>query len=328
MKSLSEAGGSARRRRRAASGPSRACRISRERAALDRDDLEALAAAGAFACSSGNRHLAFWEVAGTEKPAPLAPRSTQRDARRRPAAAAVRPPKGRTSSRITATGLTLGRHPTGAAARAPRAQAAHARGRAGSGCRTERWCARPASCCMRQRPGKRQRRHLRDDRGRDRAREHHRLGERGRAAAPRCVESRLLEVHGAAAARRASRTWSRARSSIDRAAWRAARAIAGTFTEQVSERWSRTLAGRSRSVGLVSLDVVVVEVADELGGALLLEQPLEAAPGRIAQLLAAALGNIQVLDDLRDRRRRPGLPARRLPRRRTLPIRVFRSCPP
>ena len=38
-----------------------------ERAALDRGDLEALAAAGAFAALSGNRHLAFWEVAGIER---------------------------------------------------------------------------------------------------------------------------------------------------------------------------------------------------------------------------------------------------------------------
>jgi error-prone DNA polymerase len=44
-----------------------------ERAGLDRGDLEALAAAGALAGLSGNRHLAFWEVAGTEKPLPLAP---------------------------------------------------------------------------------------------------------------------------------------------------------------------------------------------------------------------------------------------------------------
>jgi error-prone DNA polymerase len=41
-----------------------------ERAALDRGDLEALAAAGAFAELSGNRHLAFWEVAGTERAPP------------------------------------------------------------------------------------------------------------------------------------------------------------------------------------------------------------------------------------------------------------------
>src|SRR5947207_1539315 len=41
------------------------------RAALDRDDLEALAAAGALASLSGNRHLAFWEVAARERPMPL-----------------------------------------------------------------------------------------------------------------------------------------------------------------------------------------------------------------------------------------------------------------
>src|SRR3977135_2944099 len=41
------------------------------RAALDRGDLEALAAAGALASLSGNRHLAFWEVAARERPMPL-----------------------------------------------------------------------------------------------------------------------------------------------------------------------------------------------------------------------------------------------------------------
>src|SRR5262249_21779525 len=42
-----------------------------------RTDLEALAAAGALASLSGNRHLAFWEVAGTERALPLAPRGTR-----------------------------------------------------------------------------------------------------------------------------------------------------------------------------------------------------------------------------------------------------------
>src|SRR5262249_26031973 len=46
-----------------------------ERAALERNDLEALAAAGALAQLSGHRHLAFWEVAGIERPLPLAPSS-------------------------------------------------------------------------------------------------------------------------------------------------------------------------------------------------------------------------------------------------------------
>ncbi|MGR2106306.1 helix-hairpin-helix domain-containing protein, partial [Salmonella enterica] len=43
------------------------------RAALDRGDLEALAASGALSALSGNRHLAFWDVAGTERALPLAP---------------------------------------------------------------------------------------------------------------------------------------------------------------------------------------------------------------------------------------------------------------
>jgi error-prone DNA polymerase len=83
-----------------------------ERAGLDRDDLEALAAAGALASLSGNRHLAFWEVAGTERPAPLAPRSTR----------AIDADEGRpllnapsTWQTVLAdyrsTGLTLGPHP-------------------------------------------------------------------------------------------------------------------------------------------------------------------------------------------------------------------------
>jgi error-prone DNA polymerase len=47
-----------------------------ERGALDRRDLEALAAAGAFTSLSGNRHLAFWEVAGTER-APVPSQASQ-----------------------------------------------------------------------------------------------------------------------------------------------------------------------------------------------------------------------------------------------------------
>jgi error-prone DNA polymerase len=66
VKSLSKEGAhrlmEARRQR-----PFRDVQDLAERAALDRGDLEALAAAGAFAALSGNRHLAFWEVAGTER---------------------------------------------------------------------------------------------------------------------------------------------------------------------------------------------------------------------------------------------------------------------
>ncbi|HTX24938.1 MAG TPA: error-prone DNA polymerase [Steroidobacteraceae bacterium] len=82
------------------------------RAALDRGDLEALAAAGALGSLSGNRHLAFWEVAGTERPLALAP-----PAAGAPHADAGRPlltaPTERASiaADYASVGLTLGRHP-------------------------------------------------------------------------------------------------------------------------------------------------------------------------------------------------------------------------
>jgi error-prone DNA polymerase len=92
------------------------------RAALDRGDLEALAAAGAFASLSGNRHLAFWEVAGTER----APRAAKPGVPARGALelgtatghfAEGQPllPAPTEAERIVADyasiGLTLGRHP-------------------------------------------------------------------------------------------------------------------------------------------------------------------------------------------------------------------------
>jgi DNA polymerase III alpha subunit len=84
------------------------------RAALDRGDLEALAAAGAFAALSGNRHLAFWEVAGTERPLPLetalidAPHETTVE----PAPLLRTPTEGeRVVADYASIGLTLGRHP-------------------------------------------------------------------------------------------------------------------------------------------------------------------------------------------------------------------------
>jgi error-prone DNA polymerase len=82
------------------------------RAALDRGDLEALAAAGAFATLSGNRHLAFWEVAGSEHPLPLVPAATHGAgfAEGRPLLAA--PTEGEEiSADYASLGLTLGRHP-------------------------------------------------------------------------------------------------------------------------------------------------------------------------------------------------------------------------
>lgn len=93
-----------------------------ERAGLDRGDLEALAAAGAFSGLSGNRHLAFWEVAGTER-LPALPRAgvpargvlalqarTGHRAEGEPMLPA--PTEGeRIVADYASVGLTLGRHP-------------------------------------------------------------------------------------------------------------------------------------------------------------------------------------------------------------------------
>jgi error-prone DNA polymerase len=85
-----------------------------ERAALERRDLEALAAAGAFAQLSGNRHLAYWEVAGTER---MAPRGALELGTRTGHVAEGQPllPAPTEGERIVAdyasVGLTLGRHP-------------------------------------------------------------------------------------------------------------------------------------------------------------------------------------------------------------------------
>jgi error-prone DNA polymerase len=83
-----------------------------ERSALDRGDLEALAAAGAFASLSGNRHLAFWEVAGSERALPLISPGGRAGSveEGRPLLAA--PTEGeRIVADYASTGLTLGRHP-------------------------------------------------------------------------------------------------------------------------------------------------------------------------------------------------------------------------
>ena len=83
-----------------------------ERASLDRTDLEALAGAGALAALSGNRHLAFWEVAGTEKPMPLAPRGPRAadDEEGRPLLTTPTPWQTVLAD-YSSTGLTLGPHP-------------------------------------------------------------------------------------------------------------------------------------------------------------------------------------------------------------------------
>jgi error-prone DNA polymerase len=82
------------------------------RAALDRGDLEALAAAGALAALSGNRHLAFWEVAGAEQPLPLAPAASARMSCADGYPLLRAPTEGQSiAADYSALGLTLGRHP-------------------------------------------------------------------------------------------------------------------------------------------------------------------------------------------------------------------------
>jgi error-prone DNA polymerase len=81
------------------------------RAQLERGDLEALAAAGAFARLAGNRHLAFWQVAAVEAPLPLAPAAAGEEAGEgRPLLPA--PTEGQQiAADYSSIGLTLGRHP-------------------------------------------------------------------------------------------------------------------------------------------------------------------------------------------------------------------------
>ncbi len=82
------------------------------RAGLDRGDLEALAAAGAFASLSGNRHLAFWEVAGAERELPLRFADTAGMIAREGRPLLPLPTEGQgIVADYAALGLTLGRHP-------------------------------------------------------------------------------------------------------------------------------------------------------------------------------------------------------------------------
>jgi error-prone DNA polymerase len=80
-----------------------------ERGALDRQDLEALAAADALAGLAGHRHRAVWQVTGVERALPLLPAATGREE----GIPLLRAP--REGQDIVAdygsTGLTLRRHP-------------------------------------------------------------------------------------------------------------------------------------------------------------------------------------------------------------------------
>jgi error-prone DNA polymerase len=78
------------------------------RANLERSELEALADAGALRDLSGNRHLTFWQVAGSEKELALAP--VPRTSEGTPLLAP--PTEGQNiAADYRSAGLTLGRHP-------------------------------------------------------------------------------------------------------------------------------------------------------------------------------------------------------------------------
>jgi error-prone DNA polymerase len=78
------------------------------RATLERRELEALADAGALRALAGNRHLTFWQVAGSERELPLAP--VPRTGEATPLLAP--PTEGQNiAADYRSVGLTLGRHP-------------------------------------------------------------------------------------------------------------------------------------------------------------------------------------------------------------------------
>ncbi len=77
------------------------------RAALDRGDLRALAAAGALTALAGNRHQASWRVMGVAQPLPLIAESEGEEAPVLP-----KPTEGSDiRADYASLGLTLGRHP-------------------------------------------------------------------------------------------------------------------------------------------------------------------------------------------------------------------------
>ncbi len=111
VKSLSEQGG-ARVAAARRGGRFESVQDLGRRAALDRGDLEALAAAGALSALSGNRHLAFWEVAGTERALPLAPPGERPGSLEEGRPLLEAPTEGqRIVADYASVGLTLGRHP-------------------------------------------------------------------------------------------------------------------------------------------------------------------------------------------------------------------------
>lgn len=197
VKSLSRIGAErlveARRRQRFASVQDLAAR-----AALDRGDLEALAAAGAFAALSGNRHLAFWEVAGTERPLPLqtALADAPHEEVQEPVPLLRTPTEGeRIVADYGSLGLTLGRHPL--ALLRGSLQSGHLiTARALDGMAHGKPVRTAGIVLMRQRPGTASGvtfLTLEDETGQVNIIVWERIGEEYRRA---LLESRLLEVHG------------------------------------------------------------------------------------------------------------------------------------
>jgi len=166
------------------------------RAALERDDLEALAAAGALATLSGNRHLAFWEVAGSERALPLAPApsgSAER-AEGRPLLSAPREGEALAAD-YASLGFTLGRHPLALLRSRLSAEALRSAAELGEAANGSR--VRTAGIVfMRQRPATASGvtfLSLEDESGQINVLVWERVGSAQRRA---LLESRLLEVHG------------------------------------------------------------------------------------------------------------------------------------
>ena len=195
VKSLSEAGAArlaAARAERAFASVADLC----ARAALDRGDLEALAAAGALGALSGNRHLAFWEVAGTERALPLAPAPLKEAQALEGRPLLNAPTEGQSIvADYAAIGMTLGRHPLALLRAQLNAQkllpaAELARARSGTQVRTA------GIVLMRQRPATASGvtfLTLEDESGQVNVIVWERIASAQRRA---LLESRLLEVHG------------------------------------------------------------------------------------------------------------------------------------
>ena len=171
------------------------------RTGLDRRDLEALSGAGTLASLSGNRHLAFWDAAGTERPLPIETAGTL---------AAHGPGSGHTEPRpllvpptegedivadYASLGLTLGRHPLALLRDSLRAARLHNADEM-TGLEHGSWVRTAGIVLTRQRPSAAKGvtfLTLEDETGQLNVIVWERVGEAYRGA---LVRSQLLEVHG------------------------------------------------------------------------------------------------------------------------------------